>query len=332
MNINSKAPMIDLHRHLDGNIRVSSIIELAHLHNVKLPSTDLSNLSDIVHIKDKTTDLLAFLQKLDMGVSVLGNLQACKQIAYENVEDAVKEGLHHVELRFSPYYMSQAFNLPLQGVVEAVIEGVQTANKYFNFNATVIGILSRTFGLDQCMQELNALLACSKDLVAIDLAGDENGFPAKLFTKHFDKVKDSGLKVTIHAGEAAGPSSIWDAINLLHADRIGHGVSAYQDNKLMDFMAQNNIGIESCLLSNYQTGTWTDIAKHPVHRFLDNGIAVCLNTDDPGVSNNTLSSEYDLAKNVLALDAASISQLKNNALLQAFLPINKKDAIKASLL
>jgi adenosine deaminase len=324
-------PSIDLHRHLDGNVRVSTIIELAKEHSITIPSYDLDELSSTVYIHDKTSDLLAFLTKLDIGVSVLKNAAACKRIAYENVLDAKAEGLHYVELRFSPLYMASAFMLTLNEVVEAVIEGVQEANDKIGYNAKLIGILSRTFGTQACMQELDALLQHSQHIVAIDLAGDEKGYPCHLFVEHFKKVRDAGLHVTIHAGEADGPQSIWDAINLLGATRIGHGVAAHQDIQLMAYLSKNKVGIESCILSNYQTGTWLDIPNHPVRTFLDNGIEAFLNTDDPGVSNNTLASEYALAEHDLQLPRVQIEQLKQNSLQQSFLSPQEKTSLLAQI-
>ncbi|MGJ8679134.1 adenosine deaminase [Paraglaciecola sp.] len=324
MQDESPSLLIDLHRHLDGNIRVQTIIDLAEQYQVALPSYDLQTLQKHVFIQDKTSDLLSFLSKLDMGVSVLGQLDACKRIAFENVEDAIIEGLNHVELRFSPNYMAQAFNLPLEAVVEAVVAGVAEANQEYQYNAKLIGILSRSYGVETCKQELQALLSHSKDLVAIDLAGDELGFPAKLFVEHFNKVREASLAVTIHAGEADGPDSIWDAIHLLGATRIGHGVNAYQDPKLMEFIADQKIGIENCILSNYQTGTWLDMKSHPLQTFLDYGIEVFLNTDDPGISNNTLKSEYQLAKDELGLSHKQLKHMQQNALNQAFLSTAEK--------
>ena len=327
MNEDFRPLLIDLHRHLDGNIRVQTIIDLAEQYQLALPSYDLKALQKIVFVQDKTSDLLSFLKKLDVGVSVLGHVDACKRIAYENVEDAITEGLAHVELRFSPYYMAQAFDLPLEAVVEAVVAGVAEANHQYQYNAKLIGILSRSYGVDSCMQELQALLPYSKDLVAIDLAGDELGFPAHLFVEHFNKVRNAGLGVTIHSGEADVPKSMWDAIHLLGATRIGHGVNAYQDPKLMQHIADNKIGIESCLLSNYQTGTWTDIQTHPIRTFLDYGIEAFLNTDDPGISNNTLTSEYHLAQSQLDLNHQQIKLMQHNALKQTFLMKSDKDKL-----
>jgi adenosine deaminase len=327
-----KFPLIDLHRHLDGNIRLDTILDLAQQHSLHIPAYDKENLAKYVYIEDKTTDLLAFLQKLDIGISVIASLDDCKRIAYENVVDAVFEGLDHIELRFSPYYMAQAHGLPIDGVVEAVVAGVNSANKEHNYNAKLIGILSRTYGVNACHLELQALLGTSSPtLVGLDLAGDERNYPANLFVKHFSKARDAGLQITVHAGEADGPNSIWDAINLLGANRIGHGVAAIEDSKLVEYMAKHNIGMETCILSNYQTGTWTNISTHPVRQFLEQGVPVCLNTDDPGVSNNSLQSEYALAQHKIKLSTKQIQTMKINSLNQTFLTQAEKNAIKESL-
>ncbi|MFT5282949.1 MAG: adenosine deaminase, partial [Yoonia sp.] len=267
-------PLIDLHRHLDGNVRISTILALAAKNACKLLYNDEKSLAEHVFIKDKTTDLIAFLQKLDVGVSVLGHVEDCEQIAYENVIDAIQEGLSHVELRFSPYYMAQAHSLPLAGVVEAVTCGVARANKEYQYNAKLIGILSRTFGIEACFEELFAIISAKSNIVALDLAGDEKNYPARLFTEHFKLAREQDFHITVHAGEADGATSIWDAINLLGATRIGHGVSAIEDKSLLSYMASKKIGLETCILSNYQTGTWTNMATHPVKTFLQHGIEV----------------------------------------------------------
>jgi adenosine deaminase len=230
--------------------------------------------------------------------------------------------------------MAQAHGLPLAGVVEAVVSGVNRANKEKYYNAKLIGILSRTFGVEACFEELNAILSVRSNttrsnLVALDLAGDEKNFPARLFVDHFKLAREQGLDITVHAGEADGASSIWDAIKLLGATRIGHGVAAIRDESLMSYMATHKIGVETCILSNYQTGTWTNMATHPVKTFLLHGIEVCLNTDDPGVSNNTLISEYLLAESVLQLDDKTLVKLKDNSLSQAFLTLAEKNVIRS---
>ncbi len=326
--IDKSLPLLDLHRHLDGNVRTQTILELGQSFNVQLPATDVATLTPHVQIMDTEPDLMAFLQKLDWGVAVLGDYDACKRIAMENVEDAIAQGLDYVELRFSPYYMAQSQGLDTFKVVEAVIDGVKSASKNTKLKVNLIGILSRTYGQDLCQHELDALLACSKDLVAVDLAGNELGFPGELFVSHFEQVNKAGLSATIHAGEAAGAVSVWQAIKDLGAVRIGHGVNAIEDPKLMDYLAKNRIGIESCLTSNIQTSTVSSLKSHPLKQFLDHGVLACINTDDPGVSAIEINYEYEVAAKAAGLTAADIRQSQLNAIEIAFLSESEKQVLK----
>jgi len=326
--LTTSLPVTDLHRHLDGNIRIQSILELGQQFSMALPANEIEMLRPFVQVVENQPDLMAFLQKLDWGVAVLGDLDACRRVAYENVEDAQLAGIDYAELRFSPYYMSMKHNLPIEGVVEAVVDGVQAGCRDFNVKANMIGIMSRTFGVERCTQELNALLTQSRHLVAIDLAGDELGQPGTLFTPQFNQVRDAGLRVTVHAGEAAGAESIWQAINELGATRIGHGVKAIEDPRLMDYLAEHNIGMESCITSNIQTSTVTDIKQHPLKTFLEHGIKATINTDDPAVEGIELLHEYNVAAPAAGLSAAQIKQAQINGIDIAFLSDQEKQALR----
>ncbi|TMP16380.1 adenosine deaminase [Pseudoalteromonas sp. S2893] len=327
--INKKLPLLDIHRHLDGNVRAQTILELGRQFNITLPADNVEALIPHVQVIDPEPDLMAFLQKLDWGVTVLGDYDACRRIAVENIEDAQAQGLDYVELRFSPYYMAQSQGLHPQGVVEAVVDGIKSATQGANIKANLIGIMSRTYGVKTCQQELDALLAFKNDLVAIDLAGDEIGFPGELFIEQFKQVRDAYLAATIHAGEALGAASIWQAINELGASRIGHGVKAIEDPKLMDYLRDNRIGIESCLTSNIQTSTVNDLAKHPLKQFLDHGILACINTDDPAVEGIEIEHEYLVAAPKAGLTQADMHKAQANALEIAFLSDSDKNALTA---
>lgn len=322
---NKQLPLVDLHRHLDGNIRPQTIWQLAQKNNIQLPTDNFEAFIPHVQIMDSEADLIAFLKKLDWGVGVLKTLDDVVRIGFENVEDAYNANIDYAELRFSPYYIAMTHNLPIEGVVEAIIEGVNQGKEKFATKTNLIGILSRTFGVEHCQTELNALLAYKEALVAVDLAGDEYNFPGSLFESHFAQVRDAGLNVTVHAGEAAGPESVWHAIEKLGATRIGHGVACASDQKLMDYMRDHQISLESCLTSNYQTGTIKDIADHPVKTFLQNELLVCLNTDDPAVENIELPGEYVLAESVLGFSNEQISQLQRNAVQMSFLSAQEKE-------
>ncbi len=329
--IDTSLPLLDLHRHLDGNIRPATIWQLATKNDIVLPATQFDDFIPHVQVQGSESDLLAFLKKLDWGVAVLKSLDDVKRIAFENVEDAYHAGLNYAELRFSPYYMSMNHNLPISDVVAAVIDGVKLGMKTFDISINLIGILSRTFGVKQCQLELDALLVHKNNLVAVDLAGDEFNFPGELFVEHFKQVRNAGLQVTVHAGEAGDAASVWQAINDLGATRIGHGVATIEDEKLMTYMVNNNIAIESCLTSNFQTGTVTDLSQHPLKAFLNFGIKACLNTDDPAVQGIEIRNEYTVAQQVLLLSEDDIRQLQENALDVCFLSDSEKKALLKSV-
>ncbi|HEK0544112.1 TPA: adenosine deaminase [Proteus mirabilis] len=325
--IDTQLPLTDLHRHLDGNIRPETILDLAQQHNIALPAYELETLRPHVQITKNEPSLVSFLQKLDWGVAVLADLDACRRAAYENVVDVANAGIDYAELRFSPYYMAMKHQLPIEGVVEAIIDGVQSALHTYDVEIRLIGILSRTFGENACQQELNGLLKHQDKITALDLAGDELGFPGHLFQPHFNRARDTGWKITVHAGEAAGAESIWHAIKELGASRIGHGVKAIEDPRLMDYLAEHQIGIESCLTSNIQTSTIASLAQHPLKKFLEHGIIASLNTDDPAVEGIELKHEYTVAAPAAGLTAAQIRQAQINGLTMAFISQAERDAL-----
>ncbi|HCR4061105.1 adenosine deaminase [Proteus mirabilis] len=325
--IDTQLPLTDLHRHLDGNIRPETILDLAQQHNIALPAYELETLRPHVQITKNEPSLVSFLQKLDWGVAVLADLDACRRVAYENVVDVANAGIDYAELRFSPYYMAMKHQLPIEGVVEAIIDGVQSALHAYDVEIRLIGILSRTFGENACQQELNGLLKHQDKITALDLAGDELGFPGHLFQPHFNRARDTGWKITVHAGEAAGAESIWHAIKELGASRIGHGVKAIEDPRLMDYLAEHQIGIESCLTSNIQTSTIASLAQHPLKKFLEHGIIASLNTDDPAVEGIELKHEYTVAAPAAGLTAAQIRQAQINGLTMAFISQAERDAL-----
>lgn len=327
--IDTRLPLTDIHRHLDGNIRAQTILDLGRQFNLTLPAQSLEALIPHVQVTQNEPDLVSFLSKLDWGVKVLASLDACRRVAFENIEDAARNGLHYVELRFSPGYMAMTHQLPVAGVVEAVIAGVREGCNAFPVEARLIGIMSRTFGESACLQELEALLAHRDQITAIDLAGDELGFPGSLFLSHFNRARDAGWHITVHAGEAAGPESIWQAIRELGAERIGHGVKAVEDPALMAFLAEQRIGIESCLTSNIQTSTVPSLAQHPLKTFLEQGILASINTDDPAVQGVDIIHEYNVAAPQAGLSREQIRQAQINGLDIAFLSQAEKTALIA---
>jgi adenosine deaminase len=248
-------------------------------------------------------------------------------VAYENVEDAQREGLDYVELRFSPWFMAETHGLDLEGVVEAVIDGVEAGRRDFDVKVKVIGIMSRTYGLEATRRELEALLASSDQIVAVDLAGDEVNWPGELFKDHFDRARDAGWRITVHAGEADGSGSVWQAVRDLGAERIGHGVRSIEDPALLDHLAERRIGIEINLTSNVHTSTVPDYASHPLRSFLDRGLLASINVDSPTIFGIDVRHEYELAAPAAGLTSAHTRQAQKNALATAFLSDEEREAL-----
>jgi adenosine deaminase len=321
-------PLVDLHRHLDGSVRLQTILDLGRQHNLPLPAWDLEGLRPHVQVTEPQPGVMAFIAKFEWMIGVLADYDACRRVAYENVEDAQREGIAYVELRFSPWFMAEPHGLDPQGVVEAVADGVEAGARDFGIKANLIGILSRTYGPEIGWQELEALLRHRDRLAALDLAGDEANQPGDLFVKHLRRARDAGWQATIHAGESAGPESVWQAIRDLGAARIGHAVRAIEDPALLDYMAEHRIGVESSLTSNVQTSTVPDYASHPLRVFLKRGLLATINTDDPGVSGIDLRHEYEVAAPAAGLTAAQIRQAQRNGLAVAFLSASEREALE----
>jgi adenosine deaminase len=322
-------PLIDLHRHLDGNVRLETILDLGRQHNLPLPAWDLEGLRPHVQITEKQPGVMAFIAKFEWMTGVLVDYAACRRVAYENVEDAHKEGIDYLELRFSPWFMAEPHRLDPHGVVEAVVDGVTTGERDLGVQVNLIGILSRTYGPDVAWKELEALVAHRNELVGLDLAGDEANQPGERFVPHLQRARKAGLQITIHAGESDGPDSVWQAIRQLGAARIGHAVRAIEDSALLDYMAQHRIGVESNLTSNVQTSTVPDYPSHPLREFLERGLSATINTDDPGISGIDLPYEYHVAAPAAGLSAAQIHQAQRNALAVAFLSDDEKQNLLA---
>lgn len=327
--IDPTLPFIDLHRHLDGSFRLETILQLGKQHGVNLPGATVEELRPHVQVTEPQPGLMAFLDKMLWLTRVLGDGEACRRIARENVEDAKQEGIDYLELRFSPWYMAEPHALDPREVIEGIVQGIAEGVAATGLRVNLIGILSRTYGAEIAMKELDALLAYREHFVALDLAGDEANYPAPLFVEHFQKARDAGWRITIHAGEAGGAQSVWDAVKLLGAERIGHCTRALEDPALVDFLFENRIPVEANLTSNVHTSTVRDLPSHPLKQMLARGLIASINSDDPGISGIDLRHEFEIAAPAAGLSREQIRQAQINALETAFLSDEEKGAIRA---
>lgn len=311
-------PLIDLHRHLDGSVRLKTILELADQHGIELPARSVEGLRPYVQVTSSEAGLMAFIARFKFLTAVMVDADACRRIAFENVEDAASEGIAYVELRFSPAFMAEANGLKTEEVVDAVIDGTRASARAAGIEARLIGILSRSYGVGSCMDELDVLLRRRDELVALDLAGDEARFPAGLFSEHFRRAREAGLAVTVHAGEADGPQSVWSAIDHLGASRIGHGFRSIEDPRLVEALVERRIGLEICLTSNLHIGAVESYQAHPAKHLFDAGVLLNLNTDDPGISGIDLRHEYEVAAPAAGFSDSDLETVRRNANEMAF--------------
>jgi adenosine deaminase len=322
-------PLVELHRHLDGNVRLATVLDLARQHGVGLPADNLDSLRPHAQVSGPVPSVAHFLEKFELLKQIFISPEAIERITYENLEDAAREQIDYVELRFSPAFMGERYGLAPETVTAAVCRALDHARGRVPVLANLIVIMSRHLGEERCWAELETAIAHQRDgVVGVDLAGDEAGFPGARFTRHFARARAEGLRITVHAGEAAGPESVYQAIQELGAERLGHAVHAARDERLLDLIGERGIAIESCPTSNVQTSTVAGYSAHPLPAFLRRGLLVTLGTDDPSISGINLVHEYRAARDHMQLSPEELRQLQENGLRAAFLTDQERKLLR----
>jgi adenosine deaminase len=313
-------PRVDLHRHLEGSIRLETVIDLSRQHHLELPAWKAPDLLRHITIDQPIRDISQAIPKIAPLANCLVDYEACRRVTWEFIEDTAREELDYVELRFSPQYMAEAHRLDPAGVASVVCETWQEAKRRFPVKVGLIAILSRTYGPESCWQELEVALAHQeKGIIGLDLAGDEAGYPAGLFVDHFLKAREAGFYCTVHAGELAGANSVREAVTLLKPQRIGHGIRAAEDPRVLDLLAEKQVSVECCPTSNWLMGAIPSLRQHPLPVFLEKGICATINTDDPSwFGGLTLAHEYQVAYEQIGLNLDQLLKIQQNGVKAAF--------------
>jgi adenosine deaminase len=324
-------PLVELHRHLDGNVRTATVLDLARRHGLELPAWTVEELTPYVQITEREPSLVHFIAKFALLRRVMVDYDAVRRIVRENLEDAAREGIDYIELRFSPYFMGEEHGLDTFGVVEAVCDALEEGRGTIPVRAKLIGIISRHYGPEIGRIELAAAIrGRERGVVALDLAGDEANFPGDLFVRHFQEAREAGLRTIAHAGEAAGAPSVRQAVLELKAERIGHGIRAIEDPAVLDLLEERGVPLEVCPTSNLHTSTVRDYASHPLPALLRRGLRCTLNSDDPSISGIDLTHEYRVATEELRLSEAEIRRMQVTALEAAFLTPEERAGLLAA--
>lgn len=288
-------PKIDLHHHLDGSVRVATIRDLAVAAGSPLPTQNVRKLAPYCQVGPDCRSLGDFLQKFFFFYEFLKNPEAVERIACEACEDAAKDQVVYLETRFAPVLQATR-KFPMEEVVRRAIRGIDRGQRNFRVTARIILCCYRSESAASSVQTVElAKRFRDRGVVGVDLAGDEQRYPARRHYAAFDLAKKYKIPVTIHAGEACGAARVREAVERLGARRIGHGTRSIEDRNVMELLRARNITLEVCPTSNVQTCAVKSLEAHPVKRIADAGVGITINSDDPGVSNITLSHEYRVA-------------------------------------
>jgi adenosine deaminase len=327
-----KLPKVDLHRHLEGSLRLQTMIEVARQHGMTLPA-NVVRLSRLVQVQDEDSFTFDnFLSKFNTLRMFYRSPEVIDRITYEAVEDAAKDNVRYLELRFTPVALSRAERFPLEDVTNWVCKAAQKAAKKYGVTVRLIASVNRHEPIE--LAEQVAWLAAARvedGIVALDLAGNEAEYSARPFAPVFNEARQAGLSVTIHAGEWGGAQNVREAIEQFSADRIGHGVRVLEDDFTTALAREHGTAFEVCITSNYQTGAVESLSKHPAPQMIEKNLNVTFNTDDPSISQITLGNEYRTAVQDLKISRDVLKERILAAAQASFLPDADKKKLVDSL-
>ena len=319
-------PKTDLHVHLDGSLRLETIIELAKDRNIALPETDPARLRRTMHLGENCGSLVEYLKAFDITLRVLQNKDSLFRVAYELAEDAARENVRYMEVRYAPMLHTSG-GLKVTSVVEAVLGGLRAAQDEYGIESNVILCGIRNVSPESSLEMAELAVAYKgRGVVGFDLAGAEYDHPAKHHRRAFQLVRDNNINVTIHAGEAYGPESIAQAIHVCGAHRIGHGCRLREDGDLLHYINDHRIPLECCPSSNVQTGAVASLAHHPLKFYFNLGLRVTVNTDNRLITDTTVSKELWICHTEMGLPLADIKSLVVAGFKSSFLPFHIKQA------
>jgi adenosine deaminase len=314
-----RLPKAELHCHLDGSLRIESIIDLAAQQKLELPTKDPDQLRKMITIGERLGSLEDYIDRFQVPLMILQTPEALERAAYELAEDAWNDGVRYLEVRYSPILHTRAGMTGAESV-EAVKKGLARSEVDLGIRTGIIicGIRSISPEISLRLADL-AVQFKHKGVVGFDLAGAEENFPAKHHQESFFLILKNNINTTLHAGEAFGPESIHQAIHYCGAHRIGHGTRLLEDQDLMHYVNDHRITLEVCLTSNVQTKSVRSVKEHPFNYYYEQGIRVTLNTDNHLVSDTSLSREYLIARETFGLTLNDFREIIINGFKSSFM-------------
>ncbi|MBX9767033.1 MAG: adenosine deaminase [Bdellovibrionales bacterium] len=323
-----KIPKAELHRHLELTYRVSTLQEIAKTLKFDLPWDDNQKFADSVVIRTPMKDLETVLKKFLSVQRLLSSEEILERLAFEAVEDAYNEGLRILEYRYAPTFLEEGHShMDFEKIHRALMKGLRRGEATYPIAVGMIGIIQRIKPIADAERVTRFVLDHKEDFVGLDLADSEQGFDSRPFAKYFDQAKSAGLGITIHSGEVPhpkAPSWVSSAIQILGAQRIGHGLMIIHDQKVMDEVIEKKVTLELCPTSNWLTNAVPDTRSHPFRKLQEKGVPVTLNSDDPGIFGIDLSHEYMVLHRDLGYSLEELTKLGEAAARASFIPISKR--------
>lgn len=322
-----KLPKIELHCHLDGSVRPETIIELAKIEGVDLPTSNIEIIKNILIAPMECTSLNEYLERFQVPVAIMQSKESLKRVAYELMEDSAKENIKYIEIRFAPLLHTNK-GLTSEDIIQSVLEGIKEGEKNYDIKGNLILSFLRHMPAETIYEVIEiGKKYLGQGVVAIDLcASEEKGFCEK-FIKPFLLGKNYGYRVTIHAGETGIGENVFDAIQLLRAERIGHGIHIKNCKEAYELVKEKNIFLEMCPTSNVQTKAVNSFDAHPILDFHRDGIKVTINTDNRTVSNTTLTNECHVIKENFEIDLDTYKNIYFNSVDAAFTDCQTKEKL-----
>jgi adenosine deaminase len=328
-----KLPKVELHRHFDCSMRFTTMLEIAQAMGLVEANTDseVKKFREEYLITKPFKDLNEVLRKFVFAQKLLSSVEILERLAFECVEDMYNDGIRVVDLRYSPNFIQGANpSLSFEQIHNALCVGLTKALKFYPMAVGLIIIIQRTLDLPSANKVLDFVLSKPKYVYGIDMADDETR-DAKPFLPLFLEAKKQGFKITMHAGEMPMQKSIDNivlSVNEFGVDRIGHGVQAIHDDKVCQLLIEKNIPLELCPSSNVITQAVADINHHPIKKLYDRGVLVTVSTDDPGIFDFDLTSEYRKLHAVHGLTEKDLAQMNRVAFAASFVPDHIKNDFK----
>ncbi len=318
-------PKVELHRHLEGTLRLETMLDVARQHGLTVPA-DVVHLSSLVQVQDEENfSFQNFLAKFNTLRLFYRSPEVIHRITHEAVEDAARDNVKYMELRFTPVALSRAERFPLHDVIDWVITSAQEAAQEFGVIVRLIVSVNRHES-HQLAEQVAWLAAehIEDGIVGMDLAGNEAEFKSEPFYGVFKEARQAGLHLTIHAGEWGPAANVREAVEELGAERIGHGVRVLEDEYVTRLAREHGTAFEVCVTSNYQSGVVPALQSHPLAAMLKQGLNVTVNTDDPSISRITLSHEYHVVCDDLGVSGEALQGCILAAAEAAFVPEKEK--------